>query len=144
MRTVRLALLGLLIAFLAAQLIRPVRTNPPSDPGYSFAAVAKPSPQAAAVLERSCRDCHSNQTAWPWYSSVAPISWLVARDVVNGRRKLNFSEWQLYGEDMTRIKKIEICEQVQSGKMPLPFYLPLHPEARLTREDVDVVCAGTN
>ncbi|MCC7154001.1 MAG: heme-binding domain-containing protein [Bryobacterales bacterium] len=142
MKTLKLALLVLAVMFLAAQFVQPARTNPPSDPAHSFQAIAKPTAEAVAVLDRACQDCHSNRTAWPWYSRVAPASWLVARDVNNGRRKLNFSEWRLYGEEMTRIKKGEICEQVKTGKMPPAFYTPLHREARLSPDDIRVLCAG--
>lgn len=142
MKKLKIALVALAGLFLAAQLVQPARTNPPSDPAHSFDAIAKPDAKAAAILNRACRDCHSNHTAWPWYSRVAPASWLVARDVNKGRQKLNFSEWRLYGEEMTQIKKGEICEQVKAGKMPLPFYIPLHPEARLSPDDIGILCAG--
>ena len=142
MKLLKFALLGLFVAFVGAQLIRPGRTNPPSDPAHSFAAVAKPQPSTVAVIHRACRDCHSNETVWPWYSRVAPASWLVVRDVENGRRKLNFSEWHLYGPEMSQLKMGEACEQAKAGKMPLPFYTPLHPEARISPEDVKALCSG--
>lgn len=141
MKLLKLAVVALVAVFALAQLVQPTRTNPPVDTAASFAAVAKPTPQVAAILDRSCRDCHSSNTVWPWYSHVAPMSWLVARDVNNGRRKLNFSQWNLYGAEMTQIKMGEVCEQVKANKMPLPFYTPLHPEARLTPEDVQTLCA---
>ncbi|MEN8242152.1 MAG: heme-binding domain-containing protein [Chloroflexota bacterium] len=76
---------------------------------------------------RACFDCHSNETVWPWYSNIAPISWQVYQDVVNGRHELNFSE---YGEHKIDIE--EIIDEIRDGYMPLPIYLPMHPEARLT------------
>jgi hypothetical protein len=127
----------------AAQFVQPERANPRSDPAASFRAVANPHPGVAAIVERSCRDCHSNQTVWPWYSRVSPVSWMVANDVKEGRTKLNFSQWNIYGTEMSQIRLREACEQVKAGKMPLPHYLPLHPEARLSAEDVRVFCAAS-
>ena len=87
------------------------------------------------VLRRSCFDCHSNETRWPWYARVAPISWLLHRDVVEGRRHLIFSEWDKVPPDK-RAKRIAGCwRQVQRGDMPLWFYLPLHPAAKLSSDD---------
>jgi hypothetical protein len=82
------------------------------------------------LAKRGCFDCHSNETVWPWYSRVAPISWLVYRDVDAGRRVLNFSEWQdgrREGENATKINN-EIAE----GEMPPLMYRIVHPDARLT------------
>jgi len=108
------------------QLIRPEQTNPPVT-----AAVVAP-PEVMTLLKRSCWDCHSNETVWPWYAQVAPVSWLVTRDVNHGRKHLNFSEWQGY-EEGRKLKKLkEVAEEVEEGEMPLAIYLPLHPEAKLT------------
>ena len=118
----------------------PVRPVAPSDPAAAFEAVVKPPAHAASVVARSCRDCHSNQTVWPWYSAVAPASWLVARDVREGRAHLNFSEWNIYGAEMSRLRMKAICEEVTEGKMPPKYYTPLHRNARLTANDVGALC----
>jgi hypothetical protein len=91
------------------------------------------------VLERSCYDCHSNETQWPWYSQVAPVSWLVHHDVVEGREHLNFSEWNQLSPDKRDHKLEEIEELVSEGDMPLAYYLPLHPAARLSEADKQAV-----
>lgn len=132
--------IGLLAAM---QLFRPERTNPPSDPAASFEAVAKPSPEIAAALKRACYDCHSNQTNWRWYSNVAPMSWLIANDVKEGRDSLNFSEWTRPDREGELPSLGEVCESVKNGKMPLPSYMLLHPGARLTAQEVAAVCSGT-
>jgi mono/diheme cytochrome c family protein len=101
------------------------KTNPP--------VIAEPvwdSSQTKALAQRACYDCHSNETKWPWYSNIAPVSWLVIHDTNEGRSKLNFSQW---GQD--RQEADEAAEVVEKGEMPLPIYLPLHPEARLTSEE---------
>ena len=98
------------------------RTNPP--------VVAEPdwdSPRTRELFQRACADCHSNRTKWPWYSRVAPISWLIVKDVEQGRSHLNVSEWNRPQKDAR-----EAAEELRDGKMPLPIYLPAHPEARLS------------
>ena len=124
----------------AAQFVQPERANPPADPGASFEAVAKPPHGAGAVVARACRDCHSHQTTWPWYSKISPVSWLVASDVKEGRARLNLSQWNLYGPEMSKIRMGEMCRQAQGGKMPLWQYKLLHSEARLSPADVAALC----
>lgn len=87
-------------------------------------------PETRALARRACFDCHSNETVWPWYSNIAPISWLVQRDVEEGREKLNFSEWNRRYEEAD-----EMGEVVAEGEMPPPMFLITHPEARLTAEE---------
>lgn len=84
-------------------------------------------PGAHALAVRACFDCHSNETKWPWYSHVAPVSWLVFRDTMAGRRQLNFSEW-----DKPQREADEAAKEVREGEMPMAIYLPLHHDARLT------------
>ncbi len=122
------------IVLLGAQLAPYGRdhTNPPgrSEPNWS-------SPEVKALAQRACFDCHSNETRWPWYSQVAPVSWLVQRDVQEARAKLNFSEWQLPQKEAD-----EAAEAVQEGEMPMPIFLLLHPEARLTDAEKQQLVAG--
>lgn len=129
-------------ALIVAQFIRPELTNPPADPSASFEAVAKPPHGTAAAIGRACRDCHSNQTTWPWYSRISPVSWLIAGDVNEGRAKLNFSQWNIYSPEMTRIKLGAICEEVKKGEMPPLYYLPMHPDAKLTAAEVSAICSA--
>lgn len=106
-------------------------TNPPvrEEPKWD-------SPRTRELFRRACFDCHSNETVWPWYSNVAPVSWMVQNDVDGGREHLNFSEW-----DRPQSRAREVAEEVLEGEMPPWFYLPLHPEAKLSdaekRELVD-------
>jgi hypothetical protein len=104
-------------------------SNPPVTGDVPSSAAVK------AVLRRACYDCHSNETEWPWYSRIAPISWWVARDVRKGRAELNFSTWDQYSTKQ-RVKKLkETSETVAEGEMPPWFYLPAHRDARLSAED---------
>ena len=133
---VKRILLILVVLLVVAQFIRPARTNPPIDPAHELQA---PQP-AASILQRSCIDCHSNRTVWPWYSQVAPVSWLLARDVKNGRKEMNFSEWTTFTRRRQANKLKQACEQVEQHEMPLWFYVPLHPKSKLTDADRKVLC----
>jgi hypothetical protein len=118
--------IAVLVALVAIQLVPVSRTNPPERGPIETPADVR------VVLERSCYDCHSNQTAWPWYSRVAPASWLVARDVNRARDELNFSEWAGYSESRRDEKLEDLEEVIDEREMPLPIYLRLHSEARLS------------
>src|SRR6266481_7932101 len=83
----------LAVLFVAIQFVRPARTNPAVDESQTIFARTQMTPQAAAILDRSCRDCHSNKTVWPWYTQIAPVSWWLSGHVNDGRRNLNLSEW---------------------------------------------------
>lgn len=93
--------------------------------------------QTKALVRRACYDCHSNETVWPWYSNVAPVSWLVQRDVNEGRSRLNFSEW-----NREQRRANDVAASIQEGQMPMSIYLPLHPTARLTDEETKQLLAG--
>ena len=97
-------------------------------------------PEVKVVLERSCKECHSNETAWPWYSYVAPVSWMVARDVHQARKKMNFSEWGTYSAQRKEDRLEEICEQVTNGEMPDRKYAIFHRGARLLPQERDAAC----
>ncbi len=112
-----------------AQLVPVPRENPPVT-----AEIPAP-PAVRALLERACYDCHSHETRWPWYARVAPASWLVAWDVAEGREHLNLSRWDDYDAEEQGELREEMWEEVEEGEMPLWYYLPLHPEARLTADE---------
>ena len=95
------------------------------------------SPKTRELIHRACFDCHSNETLWPWYSNVAPVSWLLQRDVNEGRSHLNFTEW-----DRPQKHAKDVAEQVKEGEMPLWFYLPMHPAARLTDTEKQALISG--
>jgi len=138
------ACLALAIALAAIQFVRQAKTNPPVDPAKTIHANLQVSPPVAAIFERSCQDCHSNETRWPWYSRVAPASWIVVHDVNEGRGDLNFSEWTKY--DTKRKQKLlkKMCDEMKGGQMPMAAYVLLHPEARISPEDVQAVCEWTD
>lgn len=125
--------IGLVAVFLLIQLIPFGRdhTNPPvvREPDWD-------SPQTRTLAKRACFDCHSNETTWPWYSNIAPISWLVQRDVEEGRREVNFSDWKVRQTKRDRGEIIEeFVEIVLEGEMPPGTYLITHPQGRLTQAE---------
>lgn len=122
--------LGLVVAFGAIQLIpvAGVDDNPPQR--YDLQAPA----DVKAALQAACYDCHSNETKWPWYSRVAPISWRIAAHVDDGRAALNFSEWGDKAEEDRQFDRENVWEMIDTGVMPLSDYLLLHPEAVLSDE----------
>jgi hypothetical protein len=125
---------GLLIAGALLQLTNPARTNPPAAPERDLLATNAPPAEVAALIKAAYYDCHSNETQWPWYSRVAPISWLVVGHVDDGRKRLNFSDWP--NDDPRRAAKKwnRVSEELDSGNMPLPSYARIHPPARLSGE----------
>ncbi len=128
-------MMSLAAALVLAQVIRFKRENPPVSGDVAASA------EVESVLRRGCYDCHSNQTRRPWYSSVAPASWLLHHDVVDGRHHVNFSTWDKYsGDPGTLVKKLkEIRKHVAAGKMPPLYYALIHPPAWLSAADRGVV-----
>jgi hypothetical protein len=102
-------------------------------------------PQVGAILDRSCQDCHSSHTTWPWYSRVAPVSWMVSKHVREGREMLDFSGWT--NQPPSADERMLICDAVSDGEMPLPEYTMIHRKAKLSKQDVALICgwaAATN
>jgi hypothetical protein len=115
------------------QLVPIDRSNPPVTGEVS-------APDAVMeVLRSSCYDCHSNETLWPWYSRVAPVSWLLLDHVLEGREYLNFSDWQGLSPADREEAMQKIWEEVEAGAMPLPIYLRMHPEAEMTDSQRDAL-----
>lgn len=139
----KVSLAALTVLFIALQFSQPAKTNPASDPALALQARAQVPIEVTKIFDRACRDCHSNETAWPWYSRIAPVSWLVADDVRIGRQQLNFSEWARYSARQAENKLEEICAAVQTEAMPPKKYTLAHPEAKLTASDVKTICAWT-
>ena len=140
MKWLKRVLLLLVVLFAVAQFFRPTRANPPVDEKQSLYATTQVPPDVRAILDRSCVDCHTNTTAWPWYSHVSPVSWWLVDHVEDARKELNFSKWGTYSDRRRHKKLEEICEQVKEGEMPLKEYLWLHPSAKLSDADRATLC----
>ena len=130
--TIKRVLLGLVIGVVIMQFFQIDKTQPPSDPANDFMTLLSPPDDVAAILKRSCYDCHSYKTQYPWYTSIAPLSWWIGHHIEEGREHLNFSEWGKYTERRQKHKLEECWEEVEEGKMPLDSYLWVHGEAKLS------------
>lgn len=129
------------VGVVAMQFVaRPDRTNPPEDARVALSSRLRVPDDVRAILDRSCNDCHSNTTRWPWYTAVAPASWIVADHVDEGRRHLNFSVWGTYSVKRQAAKLEMISAEVDKGSMPLKGYLMLHGDATLSEADKDRLC----
>ena len=96
------------------------------------------------LLKAACYDCHSNETKYPWYAYVAPVSWLVSRDTRMGREQINFSDWESLSK-MDKAKQLgDIAEEVEDGVMPMPIYILMHPEAKLTMAERELLVEWTD
>jgi hypothetical protein len=123
-------LAGCAAAFALAQLANPSRKNPPVI--QDFMATNPPPPEIAGWLRAACYDCHSYETRWPWYSRIAPISWLIASDVQEGRRHLNLSNWPVNRPDQAVRRLDDMSEEIDYREMPPAKYTAIHADARLT------------
>jgi hypothetical protein len=123
----------------AAQFIRPERANPGTVASRTIRAHIGTANGLVAVLDRACRDCHSNDTVWPGYTQIAPVSWLMAYGVRKGRRAVNFSDWAAYSPEQQGILLALSCQDASEGKMPGPYTL-IHPETRLSVQDIETIC----
>ncbi len=140
-KILKIAFFVIVIGLIAIQFFnRPDKTSTTEiAPGHITKVMNVPA-NVESILKRSCYDCHSDHTVWPWYSSVAPVSWLVADDVVKGRKKMNFSQWDKIPDAKKEARLNEICEEIKADEMPLPPYLILHGDAKLSQADKDILC----
>jgi hypothetical protein len=135
------SVLGIVVIFALAQLVRPDRTNPPIDARRTIGAQAGVDPQLVAILDRSCADCHSNATVWRSYTQVAPLSWLMAYGVNEGRAVVNFSDWEGYAPAQQRLLLAQSCRAASSGSMP-GVYTLFEPETRLSPGEIETICTA--
>ena len=136
-KKILVGVVAVIVAFVIALQLVPygrAHSNPPiqAEPKWD-------SPQTRELAKRACFDCHSNETVWPWYSNVAPMSWLIQHDVDEGRSRLNLSAWNLRQREARNAAR-----QVQRGEMPPASYLMLHPPARLSSEETLALIQGFN
>jgi len=126
------------------QFTGPAHTNPATDASLDLERVETVPADVARTLRLACRDCHSNETKWRWYTYLAPLSWWTVGHVNAGRDELNFSRWGNYGQRMRETRLHAICGLTRKGKMPLPAYARAHSEARITEAEIDALCAWTS
>ena len=126
--------IGLLAIIVIIQFFRIDKTNPPVDPALDMINVAQVPEEIESILKTSCYDCHTNESVYPWYTNVAPVSWWVKKHINEGRDELNLSEWGSYSLRRKDHKLDEIVEMIDEEEMPLPSYLIAHGDARLSAE----------
>ena len=128
---------------LGMQFVRPARTNPAVDQTQTINARLQVTPQVAAIIDRSCQDCHSHSTHWPWYTNIVPVSWVLVDHVNDGRKHLNLSEWGKLDKRRADKKLEEMCEQVSDKLMPIDSYTWIHRSAKLSADDIKILCDWT-
>ena len=129
----RIIVIVIIVVLIGIQFVPVSKTNPP------VTGEIKAPADVMEILRTSCYDCHSNESTWPWYSNIAPVSWLVASDVNEAREHMNFSEWDSYSAEDRAEDIDEIWEEIEDGEMPLWFYLPLHSEAKLSEVQKETI-----
>jgi hypothetical protein len=145
LRAVLFGAVLMVLGFVAAQFGSAADpSNQKTKPQASLFTIAKPPEEVAGILRRSCGDCHTGETRWPWYSHLPVIGAELEKHVREGRTALDLSDWQGHIDASEREDKLEdMCIQAKAGKMPLPKYLILHPTARLSESEVDTLCKWT-
>ena len=143
MRIVKIIFVCLFIVFALIQFIRIDRTNPPIASEKPMETAINVPADIQQIMARSCNDCHSNKTVYPWYTQIAPVSWWLKDHIDDGRKELNTSEFATYAPKKQEHKLEEVCEQIRSGEMPLPSYLIMHSDAALAPTEVDAICSWT-
>ena len=126
--------IALVIIFIVMQAFRIEKTNPPIDLSQDFIEQNKPSPEIASMMKSACYDCHSNETVYPWYTNVAPVSWWIKDHINEARRHLNFNMWTTYKSKKQDKKLRECVENIEEGDMPMNYYTWIHKDAVLSKE----------
>ncbi len=135
----RRVLLFLFVILVGLQFKQPDRSRVADAPSQAIAMHLDVPTDVAEILERSCSDCHTNNTHWPWYGYVAPVSWWLEKHVNEARSHLNFAAWGELTDYKAAHKLEEIREEVEKGAMPLPSYLRIHRDAKLSPSEVDIL-----
>jgi len=133
----KLTSISFAFVFLGMQFV-PTATTPNTSATTGTHTAEVINPQVGAILDRSCQDCQSSRTTWPWYSHVAPVSWIVSKHVSAGREILDFSDWA--NQPPSADERMLICDAVSDGRMPLPEYTLIHRNAKLSKRDVELIC----
>jgi len=144
MKAVKIILISLAVLFIAIQFIPSGIPENKTEDEKSIVNSSLVTVPALEQLRKSCFDCHSNQVQFPWYSKLAPSSWLLANHIKDGKSHLNFSEWDSYSNREKIGLLEEIKDEVGSGKMPLKSYLLIHRDAKLNSEEISALITWAN
>ena len=139
---VKVVIFSLLVFLVGIQIFQPRRTNPTRVPSRSLLAHVHVPEGVYSALIRSCGDCHSNETRWPWYSHVAPLSWVITDDVNEGRRHMNFEDWEaLQDPKQANDRLVGICEEIKKKGMPPFSYRLVHEPLGLKPAEISLICS---
>ncbi len=139
-KTLKVLVILIVAAVIVLQFFRIDKANPPVVQAETLEATTVVSPDISLIIGRSCNDCHSNQTRYPWYSNIQPMAWMLKNDIDDGRQNLNFSIWSTYAPKRQSKKFEQICDQITSKEMPLPSYLWIHRGAVLSDTESKALC----
>jgi len=138
---VKRVLFALIIFLITIQIFQPKRTNFPAVPSRSLAAHVPIPEDVHSALMRACGDCHSDETIWPWYSHIAPLSWVITDDVNQGRRHMNFEDWEAFASSKEGNDRIAgICKEIKERGMPPFSYRLFHEDMRLKPQEIASIC----
>jgi len=139
---VKMVIFALVAFLIVIQFVQPHRTNPPVIPSKALAVHVTVPDEVQSTLMRACGDCHTNQTIWPWYSHVAPLSWMITDDVNQGRRHMNFQDWEAQESPKQATDHlVDICKEAREKGMPPFSYRLVHKNSRLTPQELDALCS---
>lgn len=133
--------IGLVIILALMQFKQIDKINPEYNEAEDFITITQPSEEIATLIKAACYDCHSHQAKYPWYSNVAPISWMVEHHIEEGREHLNFSKWGSYDTKKANHKLEECIEEIEEGEMPMKPYVVMHSEAKMSKEQKKALMA---
>ncbi|MBX3292755.1 MAG: heme-binding domain-containing protein [Acidobacteria bacterium] len=143
-RAIKYAVIVLAAAFAVLQLFQIDKTNPPVNAAEALEAAVSVPPDISLILGRSCNDCHSHKTVYPWYTYIQPVGWWIQGHFLEGREELNFSTFARMNAKQRADKLEEMCDEVREGKMPLPSYTYGHRDAVLSETEKDALCNWAN
>ena len=141
MRLVKRIMVVIVSVLVLIQFIRPKRNSAPGLSPTDISTKLEFPQEVQTILQNSCYDCHSDNTRYPWYAEVQPVGWLLSDDIQDGKKELNFSQFGSYTVRRQYIKLNNIIDQIKEEKMPLPKYLFIHTDARLSQEQRDIIIA---
>lgn len=138
---VKIVLVALIVFLVVIQIFQPSRTNPRVVPSRSLTAHLQVPDDVYSALVRSCGDCHTDQTRWPWYSHIAPLSWGITDDVNNGRRHMNFEDWEAQQDQKQANEHLaDICQEIKKNGMPPFSYRLMHRDLQLKPQEITSIC----
>ena len=132
--------LGLIAVLIILQFFQPELNTAPIDPELDMLEVVEPPEAVADLIRNACYDCHSNQTVYPWYNRISPVSLYLHKHIIKGKEDLNFSEYGLLDKANKIGAFADFCDVLDAGTMPLQSYLLIHKDARLTQEEIESLC----